>query len=144
MSISEKINALKIRIENNKPLQDYCALHFRKQLKVVNVFKTKKQITLDELPIVMITRPRVSREPFGNASKKEHSVYLYLGFQQTDIEKALDNSIEIEDLLEAAISSKTSIQGDAGMYVSPADSSNDEGMFHPTYFMLMEVIIKDR
>lgn len=144
MAFLEKFRAIKVRLENNQALQQFCQEKFGKQLKVLTVFKQRTEIQMHDLPIVMITRPRVRREPQGNLSKKEHSVFLYAGFMSNDREQAPELSIEFEEKLEEAVRRKTSHPDDRSFYIAPADSSNDEGRFHPVYFLVIEFLIKDR
>lgn len=146
MSFIASINALKVRIENNQPLQDFFQTNFNKSLTVKKVYKNRIEVNLDQLPFQMITRPLVERTFAGNDSKKVHSVLLYTLFllPDDDIEKALEHFIDIDELLEEAISVKTSLQGDKAIAVIPGNSENDEGKFHPVYASVMHVMIKDR
>ena len=61
-----------------------------------------------------------------------------------DREKALDLSIEFEESTEDAVMTKTDLPGDIGMSIAVEDMANDEGMFHPVYFFVMHVKVKDR
>lgn len=144
MSFVNNINAIKIRLENHAGLNSFCQNTFGKTLNVQKVYKNRKEIQLDDLPIVMITRPRKALTVSGEAPKKEQSVYLYAGFKQDDQEQALENSIQFEEYLEQAVIAKTQIQGDMGMAVFVDDTANDEGMFHPVYFMVMHLKVKCR
>lgn len=144
MSFIAKINALKVRLENNQALQNFCMNKFNKRLTVLKVFRDRTEISLSDLPIVMITRPQVNRTFAGYMPKIEQIIYLYAGFHQIDREKAIDNSIEFEELLEEAINQKTQVSGDIPMAIMPGDSANDEGMFHPVYFLVMHLTVKER
>lgn len=144
MSFVNNINALKVRLENHAGLNTFCQNTFGKGLNVQKVFKHRTEVQLDDFPIVMITRPRKDITFAGEVSRKEQSVYLYAGFHQDDKEKALENSIEFEEYLEQAVLNKTQIQGDIPMAVSINDSANDEGMFHPVYFLVMHLKVKTR
>lgn len=141
-TLIQKINGLKLRLEAHAGLSNFCMSNFNKALTVRKVFKQRTEFQLDEFPIVMITRPQRQYEFAGQVSRKKEVVYLYAGFRSEDREKALELSIEFEDLLEEAVNTRA--EGDVPMDVSATDSANDEGMFHPVYFMVKHVVIKDR
>jgi hypothetical protein len=143
-SFIDKINALKVRLERNADLQNYAAQNFGKQFTVKKSFRDITEISLEELPIIMILRPSVSRNTAGNAVTKEHEVDLVLGFRQEDSDLALDQFIEVDELLEAAAITKTTEAGDVGMYITPLDSANDTGIHAPAYFQGMTLRIKNR
>ena len=144
MSFITSTNAIKVRLENNQALKEFCAANFSKQLKVLKAFKKKKEIGLDEFPLMLITRPQKKYISSGGASKTEHSVLLYGGFREEDAEKAFDLSIQFEELTGLAVITKTQVTGDIGMAISVEDMANDEGVFHPVYFFVMHVKVKDR
>jgi len=140
----DKFNAVKVRIKNNQSLQQFCKDNFGRELTVTTTFKDRKEIQLDELPVVLLTRPYIRREQAGNITKKEQSISIYAGFRMEQQEKAIGLSIEFEELVEAAISVRTANAGDIPMAIMPADSATDEGKFHPVYFFGMDVVVKDR
>lgn len=144
MSFVKKLNALKIRLEKSKKLQDYFYENFNKPLSIKRVFKNRVEIGLSDLPILLITRPRRDTLFAGNISNKEHSVLLRIGFNQNDFEKAQDNLIEIEEIIEEIIPMKTTDPDDVAMAMSVGETLNDEGVYHPVYFMMMHLIVKDK
>ena len=149
MSFINKMNALKIRLQNNQALTDFCQTNFRRNLSVRRFFKNRAEINASDLPLIFITRPIIKREFAGNISKKEHSIALYclLHWPEEDDEglsKAQDLSIEFEELIEDAVHLYTGLTGDISMALTDGDSENDEGMFHPVYAFVMHLIIKDR
>ncbi len=143
-SFKEKYNALKVRLENNQDLDAFCQSTFGQSIKVLKTFKERTEISLNELPIALITRPQVRREFANQLSKKEHSIFIYAGFHEEDKLRAADISIEFEELIEAAIQERTAHQDDRPMAIMPSNSTNDEGRFHTVYFFMMEAIVKDR
>ncbi len=144
MGFKDKFKAIAIRITNNQALDDFCQSNFNKSIKVISVFKKRTEIQTEDFPTVLVTRPQVNREFAGTTSKKTHSIFLYAGFTSGDREKAPELAIECEELLEAAIMTKTTDVNDTPMAIMPADSLNDEGKYHPIYFFVMEVSVKDR
>ena len=130
------LNAVKTRLESNG--SSFCLERFNRPLKVQKVFRSKKEIGMEELPIAFITRPRKNL----SGGRFEHSVYVYAGFRLEDRELALDTFMEFEEMLETAL--LTRAEGDIPMAISIADVENDEGIAHPAYFLVMHIIIKDR
>lgn len=144
MSFIDNINALKVRLENNAALNAYAVNNYGKVFKVMKVYKNRVEIQLSDLPIIMITRPSVRRTPGNLSSRKDHSVSLYAGFRQEDRETSLEQFIELDELLEAAVIAKTALFGDVPMSVEVNDSLNDEGMYHPSYFLAMNLTVKTK
>jgi len=140
----DRFNAIAVRIENNRSLQQFCMDNFGQALKVEKVFRWRKEIPITDLPIALVTRPYVRRSFEGMVPKKEQGISVYAGFRMEDQDKAVALSIEFEELLEDAICRKTSHPDDRPMGIMPADSTNDEGKFHPVYFLVMEVLVRDR
>lgn len=141
-TLVQKINALQVRLKDHAGLNNFCMSNFKKALTVKKIFKHRTEIQLHEFPLVMITRPQRQYEFAGEVARKKNVVYLYAGFRQEDRDKALENSIEFEDLLEEAVNTRAT--GDVPMAILATDSANDEGMFHPVYFLVKHVVIKDR
>ena len=149
MSIIANINALKARLQNAPELNAFFVNNFGKALKVVKAYKNRTEIAFDDLPILMITRPQIDRSYGGSKGvNKEHHIFLYVGFHYDkvdDLELALDYFVELDDLLEDAVSTRLlSVAEDKAFVVSIEESANDEGMLHPIYFMKMHLKIKDR
>lgn len=144
MSFVDNINAFKIRLENNQALNDFALTKFGKVFKVWKVFHNRTEIGLDDLPLIMITRPNVNRTPSNLSPRKEHTVALYAGFRQEDRLLALEQFIELDSLLEDTVMVKTNIQGDIPMAVEVTDSANDEGLYHPIYFLVMHLKVKTK
>ena len=144
MGFLDKFKAIAVRIQNNQALDQFCQTNFGKSLSVLKIFKHRTEIDIKDLPIVLITRPRVSRQFHGNVPKKEHSIFLYCGFFSEDKEKAAEYSIELEELIEDAVKTRTTDANDKPIPLMPANSALDEGKFHPVYFFVMEVLVKGR
>ncbi len=108
------------------------------------VFKQRVEVSISELPIVLITRPQRSTEE-GLARRKdnEHTVRLYAGFHNTDRETALDNLLYYEEYIDAAVTADPERGGTAAS-TEFVTSQNDEGLFHPVYFTVIELRIQKR
>lgn len=145
MTFIDDINALKIRLENYAGLLDFIRSTFPgKNLTVMKTVRDRVEIQPGDCPLIMMTRPTIQRIRQGNAFNLENSVFLYAGIFEPDRTKALDELIQMEELCEEAMLSKTEIQGDKGMVVVPGDSVMDEGMFHPVYFVVKHFTVKER
>ena len=144
MSFKDNLNALKIRLEQNAALQNYAGENFGKNFTVKRTYKKRVEINLGLLPLILITRPSVTRTMENQLISKLHSVNLYVGFLQNDYEKAQDHLIELDEILDSAIITKTQEPGDLPMKISLGLSDNDEGIYHPSYFMVKEITIKER
>jgi len=144
MSFVDNINAFKVRLENNQALNDFALTKFGKVFKVWKVFHSRTEIGLDDLPLIMLTRPSVNRTPSNLSARKEHTVALYAGYRQEDRLLSLEQSIELDSLLEYAVMGKTDLPGDVPMPVEVTDSTNDEGLYHPVYFMVMLIKVKTK
>jgi hypothetical protein len=149
MSIILDINALKVRLQNNPDLNDWFLEKFGKDLQVKKIFKNRAELSMaEDFPLIMITRPQVNRT-FGGSSAvdKHHDLLLYCGFyydDAADLELPLDYFIELDDLLERAVITKTTADGDKVIPISIAESANDQGLKHPFYFMSMHTILRAR
>lgn len=144
MSFVDNINALKVRLENNQALNDFALTKWEKVFKILKVFHNRTEIGLNDLPLIMITRPTVNRTPSNLSARKEHTVALYAGFRQEDRLLALEQLIELDSLLEDAVIVRTNLQGDIPMPVEVTDSTNDEGLYHPVYFMVMNLKVRTK
>lgn len=149
ISFTDKLKAIKVRLENNQALQDFCLQQFNKPLKVKRLYKTPDEVALTEVPLIFITRPSVQREWQGAVSGKKNTVSVYGIFHWTDesdagLEAAADLLIEFEELIEAAAGAHTKIDGDQPMAVMPGNSANDEGMHHPLFCVNVDFIVKTK
>jgi len=112
-----------------------------KTINVVRRYKSRTEIHVSELPVIMLTRPRVAVEQGSSAEGfQEHTVALYCGFTCEDREQAQDLVIRFEEALEKAIMVDPSL-GMRVAHTEPGDSANDEGKYHPVYFFVKEIKI---
>ena len=138
------INNLKTTLENNAALASFCNTKWSKTLTVKKVLKKRTEITLDEFPIILITRPSVGKKSpcLGTKLRRtEQTIHLYCGFMQDDQTKSLDEIIEFEELLDDVLMLDPK-RGGAATSSKIENSVNDEGIFHPVYFFVMDVVIE--
>jgi hypothetical protein len=144
MSFVDTLNNLKTTLESNANLQAFCQEKWGKALTVKKVFKQRSEVLIGELPIVLITRPeRRSEEGLVRRKDNTHTVRLYAGFHQPDREKALDETIGLEEAIDNAVMADNLLGGTAAG-TSFTSSQNDEGLFHPVYFQVIDFDILKR
>lgn len=139
ISFVAALTALANQITGNTPLQAFSQAKWGKPLTAKLSFRRRTEVNLSALPTVLITRPRVSKRRDASGGQEGlHSVRLYFGFYQPDPDKVVGEQIGLEELLEDAINSDTSL-GDTADEVNIGDSTNDEGKQHPSCFTVMDL-----
>lgn len=137
-SFVDVINNLVNTLQSDSTLDTFCREEWGKSLTIKKVFKKREEVGLTEFPLVMITRPQVSVEQENNiAYERKNTIRLYVGFHQPNREAALDEIIELEEMIEKALVQDMSVGGTVDMII-PGSSVNDEGYFHPVYFIAKE------
>lgn len=144
MSFVDIISAIKVRLEHNAALTSFCNAHFGNTQQVSKEFRIRTEVNAADLPLIMITRPSRRTVWAGTISKKENIVALLAIFQQDDKALALDQIIQMEELLETIMSTRTSLPGDHGFASELRDSANDEGLYYPVYAIRLEFVVRDR
>lgn len=143
-SAGDIINNLKTTLETNASIASFCSTKWGKTLTVKKVLKKRTEITLDEFPIILITRPSVGKKSpcLGTKLRRtDQTIHLYCGFMQDDQTKSLDEIIEFEELLDDVLMLDPK-RGGTATSSKLENSVNDEGMFHPVYFFVMDVVIE--
>ena len=91
-------------LEADSDISSFCFAQWKKGLTVKKVFRFRQEIGMDELPLVMITRPSVEKSTPYLGSKiceTEHTLNLYCGFLQNDRKKAHDELVRFEELIDS-------------------------------------------
>lgn len=131
-------------LQDDAELQAYCLAKWGKAATVKRAYKRRIEIKISELPLIIVTRPRrVAREGLARRKDYTHTIRLYAGFHQTDREKANDELIEFEELIDDVLLKDRSRGGTASDTELTA-SENDEGENHPTYFSVLDYEILKR
>ncbi len=142
MSFISVLNNLKIQIETNENLQAFCKSQWNKTLECKIAFRQRREINSKDLPILLITRPRVSgKVDAGQGRISKQRVRLYFGFYQKNADRGVLEQVQFEELIDAAIIKDTSF-GDVAEGTDVLDSVSDEGVMHPSYFTVMDLDIK--
>ncbi|GAB63103.1 MAG: hypothetical protein DWB56_06725 [Candidatus Jettenia sp.] len=143
-SFTSLIDHIATTLQNNAPLTSFCDAKWGKALSVLKAFKQRIEINLNDLPVILITRPSLEKNFLVNITRDgAHTVRLYAGFHQTDWAKALNEMVEFEEKIDDALLTDYT-RGGLAINTIPKSSVNDEGEFHPVYFIVMEVEIKHR
>lgn len=130
-------------LKDNNALSSFVTEKWGKPLTVRKVFRNRIDISTEALPIIFVTRPSVKKDFTLSTRDGDHIVRLYCGFYQDDTSKALDEMVEFEEKIDDALLVDETRGGNA-IDTVPEASDNDEGKFHPTYFMVMHMLIKHR
>lgn len=143
-SFNDAIAQLITVLQNDSALAGFCSSRWGRSLTVKKVFKQRTEVSMNELPLCLITRPSVAYSFLSNTVRDgDHSVRLYLGFLQNDRRKALEEFVEFEEKVEDAFYANYTLNGTA-INTTPESSINDEGKFHPVYFIVKEIKIRHR
>lgn len=138
--VTDKIKSL---LELDSDLKSYCASKFGGSAIVKKAYKKRIEIGLDQLPVILITRPMIQQQQETNIPSYErtHTIRLYCGFHQPDEELAQDQVIGFEEYIDQAILKDDRTLGNLVDHIWPGDSMNDEGYFHPVYFIVKEFLV---
>ncbi len=142
-SFADVINSLKEKLETNPTLSQFCADNWGRGITVKTVFKQRTEINTSDLPLILITRPSVQKAFRIGVRDATHTIRLYCGFFEKDRRKALTNFVGFEEAIDDAL---LQINPDeiGAIEIRPTISINDEGIYHPVYFIVMEVEILHR
>lgn len=142
-TFNDVIANLVTTLEGDSALSTFCTNKWGASLTVPRLYKNRTEIQVSELPVALITRPEVKKNFLIGARDAEHRVRIYLGFRQEDKLKAQEELIEVEELIDDALLADHT-RGGKAIDTMPEASANDEGSFHPVYFLVMDVLIKHR
>ena len=135
---------IRTTLEGDSALDSFCLSKWGKSLTVRKEFRNRAEVPTSDLPLIMITRPGTGRTDIIQGREWEHAVRLYCGFHQPDRTKAQDELVAFEELIEDALIADT-MRGGTAIDTDPESTANDEGLYHPVYFMVMELkIIAER
>jgi len=143
MAAIDALRALQALIESDSGLQAFSQWKWGKAVAARIVFKHRVEIRVNELPLVLITRPRVTRKESTGAVVSANAVRLYAGFHQNDRDKGAAELIEFEEALEMLLRANQTLNG-AANDLDSGESVNDEGAFHPVYFLTKELTVMVR
>jgi len=143
MGFADVLKQLQQQLANDSGLQSFAQTAWGKAVTVSLVFRDRTEVRMPDLPLIMITRPQVRRTELSSVRDGHHTVRLYCGFHQQNKETACTNMIGFEEAIDNAIDADDTLGGTAIQAV-PGDSVNDEGMFHPVYFVVKDLNIHHR
>lgn len=142
-SVFDALKALKNTLETDPALSSFAMHDFYRELSVRLAYRNRDELNVGDLPVIIITRPRVTKQFRTGVVDGDHTVMMYMVFTQEDREKATEELITFEELVDDAIRSNNTLNGTA-INVTPVESVNDEGKNHPIYCIVTELTIQHR
>lgn len=122
-------------LADDAALQAFALEKWGQPLTIIKGHRRKREISLDSLPLVMVTRPQGSENVNGLGAS---ALRLFYGFMHDDHALAVDQSIEFVDLIRAALR-KDKRRGGQSQTTVFGPQVIDEGYGHPEYFGVMAV-----
>lgn len=141
MSFSDTIDNLVSTLTDDTDLSTFCTTAWDKTLTVKKGYKERTEINLSELPVVRITSPGYEPDTASANQLGWRRVRLYFGFCQKDEALAVDQALQFEELIRAALV-KDRRRGNTAQTTVPDNSINDEGASKPSFFTVMDVRIQ--
>jgi len=138
-SFTDALEKIKEVLPVDPDVSAFCQEKYGRPLTVELVLRSVKQISPDECPIIMITRPtwEPKNEP-GMTAKILHDVLLYGMIYQMDKGKAVLEIIQFEELIDEALQRNANLGGLVADII-PAGTGTDEGVFNPKYAFVKAV-----
>lgn len=143
MSFTAALQALKQVLETDLSLTAFVAANFPRPLSVRLAYRNREELNVGDLPAVIITRPRVTKQSRTGVRDGDHTVMLYVVFHQDNQEQGALQLIAFDELLDDAILNNNTLNGTV-INATPGESVNDEGKHHPTYCIVSELTIQHR
>lgn len=141
MSFVSVLNKLETTLKTDADLNAFCQGAWKKPVSVELVFKHRTEISLSDLPLVLITRPAlVKRQHMPYAEKAVHQVRMYAGFLQKTAQLAQSQQVGFEEAISNAVT-KDGTLGGLALWAGVNDAVNDEGVYHPSYFTVIDIEI---
>lgn len=137
MSFIPALAAIKKLYETDSALQKFLSAHGLGSLKVKTTVRNKENISSNDLPIVMLSRPRLKRDREYGGTSNTHTVRIYAGFYQTKPDKRVMELLEFEELLSNVFAADPTL-GELVEGINLGESANNEGVID-TCFMVMEI-----
>ena len=133
------LDRVKTLLEGNADLQAFCLAKWNKTLTAVIGFRSRREISFSELPLVLITRPQVTeRERVRAGREGRHTIRIYAGFSQNDAAAGARELIEFEEKIEDALTENNPFR-ELVLEAEVGESVNDEGAQPPAYFLVMQI-----
>lgn len=142
-SFNDDIEVIKQALEGDDELEAFCLASFKRKLTVRRSFEKRTEIDSDEFPIMLIVRPSMDRSrATGGLVHRNHKLLLFFGFREEDKSEAQSHLVIMEELVEQALDKLEDDPDLSGeMLIEPGDSANDQGHYHPVYFIAKEVSV---
>ena len=139
-SFTDVIDNIKTVLEADTALQAFCQAKWGRALNTVSAYRKRMEIGMDELPLILVTRPQTRNKNRHLIKDADHTVLLYCGFNQPDRDLVLAEQIRFIELIEDALLADVT-RGGTAINTLIEDSVNDEGKFPPACFSVIALEI---
>lgn len=142
-SFTEVLDQIIKTLKDDAALTAFCKDTLGSSLTVNKALRQRVEVSLADLPISMITVPSQTSEyvAVGGRLERSYTIQLYCGFHEVDRVKAIDNIIRFEEYIEQAILNNQVLENMVDN-ITIGDSVNDEGVYHPVYFLIKNFTIE--
>lgn len=142
-SLTTDLEKIVTLLSNDSALESFCRSKWKKPLTVEKSFKARTEVHISKLPIIIITRPTVKKSFLTGARDGAHISRFLCGFPQAHPAKILDEFIQFEEIIDDTL---LSVHPETLGFkeINPLSSVNDEGIYKPSCFMVMEVELQHR
>jgi len=148
-SFTAIIDNIVTTLAGDAPLNDFCKQAFSRRLKVVKQLTPREDVTIDNYPLIMITRPEVDNDNHSASARADiiHTVKLYCGFRVGDsvasTKPHLDELIQFDEYIDQALL-QSPLRGGLGLMTKIGKSVNDQGAQPPEYFTEKLIYVTQR
>jgi hypothetical protein len=150
LAFNDALNSIAATLAADPGIAAFCSSTFNgNSLTVERVFQDATEISLSQLPIMLMTRPHVTEGRYWNmVGEFTHLVRLYVLFHEPVIANVQDELVEFDELVEAAIVTyrNAGVFPDGVLDIRPGASTNDEGKKNAdnNYAFVKEIEIDER
>jgi hypothetical protein len=133
-SFTEILKKMEDVLPADPDVASFCNEKYGKGLTVRRTVRRVDELPPEDFPLVMLSRPRqkMDNKP-GMMGRVAHQVLLYIVLHQDEMDLALDEVIQIEELIDQALLRNNTLGGLAVDIDTSDGSENSEHAWHPDY-----------
>jgi len=137
------LDALAAMLGEDETIRDYAVEKWQYPFTVRREDRNHIPINTDDLPLILVMRPSVTKTQVVGGRDTKHTVKLYVLFQQADPAKAQTEAVEAEELIDdVLLTTEPDTLGIKMLY--PGSSKTDDAAVPPVYSIVMDVDIWHR
>lgn len=141
-SFTDVLDKLEEVLEQDADLKAFCNEKYGKDLSARRTVRQIDELPPEDFPLVMISRPRQKAKNLpGMQADVSHQVLLYIVFQQDEMDLALDEVIQIDELIDQALLRNLNLGGLAKNIDTSEGSENSEHAWHPVYAIVKGIMV---